>query len=268
MVTYLSKFGIEAFVGPKKKYSTDANLAGLSHEAEDLESVQTPMTIVDPEMGVWPKDAPDAEELVELEFEGARCVAVNGKRLSPLEVISLANTIGGRNGIGISHALENRIIGTKSRGVYEAPGMEILGEGLKFLYQVVLDRRATKLFEHLSGLVSDQIYDGRFFDPASTAAMLAIQELTKTATGEVTIGAYKGNLFFLKLTGVKATLYNEADSSMEASDGLNPVSSQGYAEVQSVEARSLAAAGQISMHPTGKREGDEASGSPSKRPRK
>ena len=80
----------------------------------------------------------------------------------------------------------------------------------------------------------------------------AIQELTKNASGTVTLGAYKGNLFFLKLTGVAASLYNEADSSMEASDGLNPVSSQGYAEVQSVEARSLAYAGQITEYPTGR----------------
>lgn len=268
MAAYLNGFGIEAFVGPKKKYSTDANLAGLSHEAEDLESVETPMTIVDPEMGVWPSKAPEKMETIKLTFVEARCVAINGKKLTPQGVIREANAIGGRNGIGIKHALENRIIGTKSRGVYEAPGMEVVGQGLAYLYQSVLDRRATKLFEHLSDLVSDQIYDGRFFDPTTKAAIVAIQELTKTASGEVTIGAYKGNLFFLKLTGVKATLYNEADSSMEASDGLNPVSSQGYAEVQSVEARSLAAAGQISMHPTGKREGDEASGSPSKRPRK
>lgn len=74
--------------------------------------------------------------------------------------------------------------------------------------------------------------------------------LLVAATGEVIVGAYKGNIFFLKLTGVVRTLYNEADSSMEASDGLNPVSSQGYAEVQSVEARSLAAAGQVDSQPT------------------
>jgi len=250
MAAYLSKFGIEAFVGPKKKYSTDANLAGLSHEAEDLESVETPMLIVDPEMGCWPAGAPDKLEEIKLTFENARCIAINGKKMSPQQVIREANVIGGRHGIGISHALENRIIGTKSRGVYEAPGMELLGTALSFVYQAVLDRRATALFKHLSQVVADQIYDGRFFDPTTRAALVAIQELTVPATGEVIVGAYKGNIFFLKLTGVVRTLYNEADSSMEASDGLNPVSSQGYAEVQSVEARSLAAAGQVDSQPT------------------
>lgn len=249
MAAYLQTFKIEAFVGPKKKYSTDANLAGLSHEAEDLESVETPMLIVDPEMGVWPKDAPDKVENVTLQFKAGRCVAINGKKMSPQQAIREANAIGGRNGVGISHALENRIIGTKSRGVYEAPGMELLGTALTFVYQSVLDRRATKLFEHLSALISDQLYDGRFFDPATVASMIAMRELTKPATGTVKVGCYKGNIFFLSLTGVEGTLYNEADSSMEASDGLNPVSSQGYAEVQSVEARSLARAGQITANP-------------------
>eukprot|EP00908_Phaeocystis_cordata_P018725 Transcript_30187.p3 GENE.Transcript_30187~~Transcript_30187.p3 ORF type:complete len:426 (-),score=216.42 Transcript_30187:1750-3027(-) len=245
MAAYLNKFGIEAFVGPKKKYSTDANLAGLSHEAEDLESVETSMLIVEPEMGKWPSEAPDAVEEVELEFEAARCVAINGKRMTPLEVIKEANEIGGRNGIGVSHALENRIIGTKSRGVYEAPGMQLLGQALEFVYQAVMDRRATKLFNDMSRLVSDQIYDGRYYDPTTTAAFAAIKELTKHAKGRVRVGAYKGNIFFLKLDQVPNSLYNEADSSMEASDGLNPVSSQGYAEIQAVEARSLALAGQI-----------------------
>jgi len=137
MAAYLGKFGIEAFVGPKKKYSTDANLAGLSHEAEDLESVETPMLIVDPEMGVWPSKAPDAMEEVTLGFEKGRCVSINGKKVTPLEAMHEANAIGGRNGVGISHALENRIIGTKSRGVYEAPGMELLGRALEFVYQAV-----------------------------------------------------------------------------------------------------------------------------------
>merc|ERR1712087_529475 len=245
MAAYLQTFGIEAFVGPKKKYSTDANLSGLSHEAEDLESVETPMLIVEPEMGVWPSAAPDKMEEVDLTFTAARCTAINGVDMTPLEVMREANVIGGRNGLGISHALENRIIGTKSRGVYEAPGMELLGRGLEFVYQAVFDRRAATLFASLSKLVADQVYDGRWFDPATVAARAAIKTLSERASGNVKVGAYKGNIFFLSLTNVQHSIYNEADSSMEASDGLNPVSSQGYAEVQSVEAKSLARAGCI-----------------------
>jgi argininosuccinate synthase len=245
MADYLNKHGIEAFVGPKKKYSTDANLSGLSHEAEDLESLETSMLIVEPEMSTWPTKAPDAMEEVRLTFAAGRCVAINGKEMTPLEVMREANAIGGRHGVGLSHALENRIIGTKSRGVYEAPGMALLGQALQYVYQAVLDRRATTLFEQLSKLISDQVYDGRWFDPATRAARLAVAELARPATGTAQVGVYKGNVFFLSLTGVAQTIYNEEDSSMEASDGLNPVSSQGYAEVQAVEAHSLALAGLI-----------------------
>lgn len=245
MEAFLTGLGIPAFVGESKRYSTDANLAGISYEAEDLESLQTAATIVKPQMGVWPQDAPDVVEPATVRFEAGRPVAINGTSGEPLEIMRLANTIGGRNGIGIKHALENRIIGTKSRGVYEAPGMEWLGTCLRFVYQATMDRRATDLFRHLSSLVAQQVYDGRAFDPVTRAAMAGIESLARFATGTVTVGVYKGNIQFHGLTDCPASLYNEADSSMEASEGLNPVSSQGYAEIQSVEAMALARAGQI-----------------------
>jgi argininosuccinate synthase len=245
MAEYLARFGIPATVGGRKKYSTDANLAGLSHEAEDLESLQTPCTIVEPTMGVWPQAAPDKVEEVTLRFESARAVVINGRKVTPLEAMREANLIGGRNGIGMKQALENRIVGTKSRGVYEAPGMELLGTALQHVYQAVLDRRATALFQQLSKLVANQIYDGRYFDPTTRAARAAIDVFAAAAAGTVRLGLYKGNAQFIGLTGCPASLYNEADSSMEASTGLNPVSSQGFAEIQGVEARALARAGQI-----------------------
>jgi argininosuccinate synthase len=247
MAEYLAGFGIAAPVGGKKKYSTDANLAGLSHEAEDLESIETPMTIVKPTMGVWPMAAPDKVEEVTLRFARGRVVQLNGQDVTPLDAMVQANRIGGRNGVGMKHALENRVIGTKSRGVYEAPGMELLGTALRFLYQAVMDRRATLLFQQLSKLVADQIYDGRYFDPATQAARAAIGVLAQHASGTVTVGLYKGNVLFHALRGCKASLYNEADSSMEASAGLNPVSSQGFVEIQGVEARAMAQAGQIKL---------------------
>ncbi len=245
MCEYLGKHGIVAFPGGKKRYSTDCNLAGLSHEAEDLESVETAMTIVEPTMGVWPMQAPDKIEEVEIGFTKGIATSVNGKKLNSLKMMLEVNKIGGRNGLGLSHALENRIIGTKSRGVYEAPGMELLGQALKYLYQATMDRRATTDFHHLSRFVAEQIYDGRWYDPATRAAYAAIDTYAQYATGTVKVGLYKGNILFLALKGVKASLYHEEDSSMEASSGLNPVSSQGFAEIQSVEAKSLALAGQI-----------------------
>ncbi len=245
MADYLNEAGIQAFVGGRKRYSTDANLAGISYEAEDLESVETPCTIVEPQMGVWPMQAPDAVETFTVRFAGARAAEINGQPVTPLQAMIEANKIGGRNGVGLKNALENRIIGTKSRGVYESPGMELLGSCLRFVYQAVLDRRSTELFSSLSRLVASQVYDGRYYDPVTRAALAAIDVLTESAHGTVSVGLYKGSVLFQSLTECPASLYNEADSSMEASEGLNPVSSQGYAEVQSVEARSMARAGQI-----------------------
>jgi len=245
MAEYLIRCGIEEITPGRKRYSTDANLAGISYEAEDLESLQTPCTIVKPQMGVWPQDAPGKVERFTVRFEKGRAIMINGRRVGPLQAMQLANQIAGRNGVGIKNALENRIIGTKSRGVYEAPGMELLGYCLAQVYQATMDRRATELFQYLSKLVARQIYDGRLFDPATRAAMAAIDVFAEFATGTVTVGLYKGNIQFHSLTDCPASLYNPADSSMEASSGLNPHSSQGYAEIQSVEARALARAGQV-----------------------
>jgi argininosuccinate synthase len=245
MAEFLNAAGIEAFPGGKKRYSTDANLAGLSYEAEDLEHLETASTIVEPQMGVWPHEAPEERETVTVRFEQGRCMAVNGSDVSALEAMLLANTIAGRNGVGIKNALENRIIGTKRRGVYEAPGMELLGTCLQQVYFAVLDKRASALLASLSPLVATQVYEGRMFDPATRAAQAAVDVLAEPATGTVTVALYKGNIYVESLTDCPGSLYNEADSSMEASEGLNPVSSQGYAEIQSVEARSLAKAGQI-----------------------
>merc|ERR1712060_310910 len=140
---------------------------------------------------------------------------------------------------------ENRILGTKSRGVYEAPGMTLLSQGLNYVYQAVLDRRSTNLFKQLSRHVSDQIYDGRYFDPSTRAAIAAIWQLAEPANGTVKVELYEGNVHFLSLTECPHSIYFEADSSMEASEGLNPVSSQGFLEVSGVEAKSMAKAGLI-----------------------
>jgi len=245
MAAYLAGFGIPAVVGLPKRYSTDANLAGLSHEAEDLEQLETPSLIVAPKMGVWPQHAPDAMETVVIRYRAGRPVEINGVAVTPLEAMRQANTIGGRNGIGIKSGLENRIIGTKSRGVYEGPGMELLHGGLQHVLQATLDRRATALYAGLGRMIADQVYDGRWFDTATRAARAAVDTLTASAGGVVSLGLYKGNITFLGMTEVAASLYNEADSSMEASEGLNPASSQGYADILSVEARALAKAGQF-----------------------
>ena len=243
MAKYLAQYDIPAVVGMKKRYSTDANMAGLSHEAEDLESLETPSLIVEPTMGVWPHEAPDEEETVTIRYASGRPIELNGEALDGVGIMLLANEIAGRNGIGMKNALENRIIGTKGRGVYESPGMELLGQGLQHVLQATLDRRSQGLYASMGSFISVQVYDGRYFDLATRAAQAAVDRLTANANGLVSLGLYKGNLFFKRMTELTASLYNEADSSMEASDGFDPASSQGYAEILSVEALALARAG-------------------------
>lgn len=244
MAEYLHAKGVEATV-TKKRYSTDANLAGLSHEAEDLEALTTSCLIVEPLMCVWPHEAPDRIEDVELRFEQGRCVSINGQEGDALDIMQRANQIAGRNGIGLRNALENRIIGTKSRGVYEAPGLDLLGFGLRAVYQTTMDRRSTGLFHNMSRLVAEQIYDARLYDPGGRAAMAGIDVLATHASATVKLGLYKGNLYFQSLSDCAASLYNPADASMEASDGLDPKSSQGFVEVLRCEALAIAGAGQI-----------------------
>lgn len=245
MAAYLREQGIEADAGERKRYSTDANLAGLSHEAEDLEDLEAPCEIVEPVMGVWPQSAPDEVENVTLSFRLGQCAAVNGTAMNPLQVMREANRIAGRNGIWMRNALENRIIGTKSRGVYEAPGMELLGFALNAVYQATLDRTSAVLFSQLSELIARQIYEGRYYDPATTAAKAAVDSLAHSATATVELGLYKGNMYFRSLRDCAASLYLPEHASMEASDGLNPASSQGFVEVQSVEAKAIALAGRV-----------------------
>lgn len=249
MADYLMSKGIEAEVGAKKRYSTDANLAGLSHEAEDLEYLTTSSRIVDPLMTCWPEDAPDKVEKVSIVFHDGKAVSINGMETNPLEIMREANKIGGRNGLGLANAMENRVIGTKSRGVYEAPGMELLGYCLSQVYQTVLDKRSTDLFSHLSKFVANQIYDGRYFDPSTRAALNAIDTLASRAHGKVDVSLYKGTVFIDSISEVPHSLYVEEFASMEADEGdqegLDPSSAQGFVEVQRCEAVALSRAGHI-----------------------
>src|SRR5262249_12491147 len=115
-------------------YSTDANLLGLTHEAGKLESLETPPSFVTPGMGVRPTEAPDQPESVTIRFQNGRPTAINGEPVGAYDAVARANQIGGRHGIGIgTHVVENRFVGIKSRGVYEAPGMELLGTAYAYL---------------------------------------------------------------------------------------------------------------------------------------
>lgn len=244
MIEYCEQHGLPIKASREKPYSTDANLLGLTHEAGKLESLQTPAHFVTPEMGVWAEQAPDQPEQVTVRFEKGLPVSLNGKPVDALKAITTANEIGGKHGIGIGlHLVENRFVGVKSRGVYEAPGMELLGSAYAFLLQLILDRRARELFDTLSATLTKQLYQGYWNDVASRMGRKAIAETAALVTGTVTIALYKGNVSYVSTSDVPHSLFSN-DSSMEAEGGFDHKDSEGFLGVLGVHARSLALTGQ------------------------
>ena len=246
MIDYCEHHKLPIKATKNAPYSTDANLLGLTHEAGKLESLETSPWFVTPGMGVKPADAPDSPETVSVRFENGRPVALNGKKVTAFEAITQANAIGGRNAVGIcSHLVENRFVGIKSRGVYEAPGMELLGTAYKFLLELVLDRRSREMFDGLSGFVAKQIYQGYGFDLATHMAREALKPVTALMTGTVRLKLYKGHAYFDAAVDVPHQMYSESNASMEAIGEFNHADSEGFLRVLQVSARALAANGQV-----------------------
>lgn len=253
MIAYCQKHNLPIKATLEKPYSTDANILGLTHEAGKLEDLTTPADFVQPEMGVSAEDAPDKPEIVTIEFLDGLPISICSKgndieSFSPVRIFACANTVAGRNGVGILlHTVENRFVGIKSRGVYEAPGMELFGKCYEYLLQTILDRRATKLFSYLSGLLAEQIYQGYWYDTASQMARAGINKIAKLATGIVTVKLYKGNVIQQSINNVPHSLYSESTASMEKIGSFNHGDSEGFLGVLGVGARALNAAGQIDV---------------------
>ena len=246
MIDFCQANGIPVRHSHEKPYSTDANFLGLTHEAGKLESLQVGAWEIEPEFGVRPDKAPDSMEEFKVRFEKGVPTRINGEPVPLVEAFARANTVGGRNGVGIClHVVENRFVGIKSRGVYEAPGMELLGRCYEFLLQLILDRRARRVFQRLSETLAEQIYQGFWFDPASEAVRAAVAQFAEFATGAIRVGCYKGNVVFLSAANCPQSIYNEQAASMEKVGEFNHADSEGLLNVLGVSARILAKSGQI-----------------------
>ena len=175
-------------------YSMDRNMWHLSHEGSDLED---PWNAPKDELFIVtniPEKAPDAKEYVEIEFEQGVPVSVNGKKLSPAQIVETLNEIGIRNGVGITDMVEDRLVGMKSRGVYENPAGAIIYYGHNELENLCLDR-ATQSFKQMVGIrFSELVYDGMWFSPLREALSAFVDETQKTVTGLVRLKLYKGNI--------------------------------------------------------------------------
>lgn len=245
MIEYCEQHGLPIKASREKPYSTDANLLGLTHEGGKLESLQTPAHFVTPEMGVWPADAPEKAEEFTVRFEKGSPVSINGKSVDAFKAMTIANEIGGKHGIGIGlHLVENRFVGVKSRGIYEAPGMELLGTCYAYLLQLILDRRARELFDMLSAHITKQLYQGYWNDVATRMSRKAIKETADLITGTVKVSLYKGIVSYVSTDDVPHSLFSN-DGSMEAEGGFDHQDSEGFLGVLGVHARLLAQVKQI-----------------------
>ncbi len=248
MIDYGQKHGLPITATHDKPYSTDANILGLTHEAGELEDLQTPTSRIRPGMGVFAADAPDEAEVFSVRFEKGHPVEINGQPVDAQQAITTANEIGGRHGIGIGlHAVENRFVGIKSRGIYEAPALELLGQCYEYLLQLILDRRTRRIYTPISEYIAEQIYQGYWFDTATQACWKFIEHLNGLATGTIAVSLYKGQASFHSATDAPHSLYSEDTASMEAIGDFDHRDSEGFLGVLGVSARALNQAGQTHL---------------------
>ncbi|MBR5156091.1 MAG: argininosuccinate synthase [Clostridia bacterium] len=219
-VDYAEAHGIELPMTKKDLYSRDRNIWHISHEGMDLEDPwNEPQLDNLLKLSVSPENAPDEPTYVEIEFEAGVPVSVDGEKLSPRELVEKLNELGGKNGVGIADICEDRLVGMKSRGVYETPGGTILYTAIQELEYLCLDRD-TQAFKRMSQTQFSQlVYDGKWFTPLREAMSAMYDEMDKTVTGTVRLKLYKGSC---TPAGAKSpySLYNEEIASFGDSKEL------------------------------------------------
>ena len=214
-------------------YSTDANLLHISYEGKALED---PWVSANEEMftrTVSPMHAPDEEEEVIIEFKEGTPVAVNGKQLSPAELLENLNIKAGRNGVGRVDIVENRFVGMKSRGVYETPGGTILHIAHRGIEQLILDGPAMLLRDELMPKYASLIYNGLWFSPEREMLQSLIDESQKNVSGEVKVKLYKGNCSLVGRRSPKS-IYSEGIVTFEAGNNYDQKDADGFIKLNAL----------------------------------
>lgn len=192
-IDYANAHGIEIPVSKEKIYSRDRNIWHISHEGGDLEDPANEAQDNLYMLTVPPEKAPDKPTYVEIGFEKGIPVALDGKKMGAVELLTELNRLGGENGVGITSMVENRLVGMKSRGVYETPGGTILYRAHEELERLTLDRRTLEFKEVLALKYADLVYDGNWFCKLREAMDAFVDETQKTVTGTVKVKLYKGS---------------------------------------------------------------------------
>ncbi|GIW92933.1 MAG: argininosuccinate synthase [Pirellulaceae bacterium] len=237
MIAYCEKNGIPVKATAAKPYSSDENCLHISYEAGKLEDLEVNgVELVEFGMTVSPREAPDEPEVVTIGFEAGVPVSVNGQPLSPLSIVQTLNRIGGRHGIGRIDMVENRFVGMKSRGVYEAPGMTLLYEALRLLEQITLDRDLLHLRDRLAPEVAELVYYGFWYSEKMEALMAFIRRSHRYVTGQVRLKLYKGNIL-VDGRSSPYSLYDAGIATMEGGGSYNQTDAEGFLRIQGLPLR-------------------------------
>jgi argininosuccinate synthase len=237
LIAYCEAKNIPVKATSKKPYSSDENCLHISYEAGLLEELATDgLALVDFGMTVSPQQAPDEPETITVGFESGVPTTLGGRRLSAQEMVGELNRIGGRHGIGRIDMVENRFVGMKSRGVYEAPGMTILYEAHRLVEQLTLDRDLLHLRDRLAPEVAEMVYYGFWYTAKMDALMAFIRQAQKPVTGEASLRLYKGNLLTHSRSSPNS-LYDAGIASMEGGGSYNQTDAEGFLRIQGLPLR-------------------------------
>lgn len=229
-IDYAEAHNIPLKISRETNYSKDKNLWHLSHEGLDLEDpANEPLYNKEGflEMGVSPEMAPDKPTYITLSFEEGVPVALDGKRMKGADMIKELNNIGGANGIGLADIVENRLVGMKSRGVYETPGGSILYHAHEVLETLCLDKATQHFKQQVALKFADIVYDGQWYTPLREALSAFVDETQKTVTGEVKLKLYKGNIINAGTTS-PYSLYSEEIATFDEDDVYDQNDSAGF----------------------------------------
>ena len=217
-IEYCKQHGIDLPFAADSSYSRDRNLWHISHEGLELEDpANEPNYDHLLVLGVSPEKAPDEGEYVTMTFEKGVPTSVNGEKMKVADIICKLNTLGGKHGIGIVDIVENRVVGMKSRGVYETPGGTILMEAHKQLEELVLDRATMEVKKEMGDKLAQVVYEGKWFTPLCDAIRAFVTSTQEYVTGEVKFKLYKGNIIKAGTTS-PYSLYSESLASFTTGD--------------------------------------------------
>ena len=227
-IDYAEAHNIPLKISRETNYSKDKNMWHLSHEGLELEDpANEPKYAGNMEMGVTPEEAPDEAEYISIDFVKGWPVAVNGEKLSPVDLVWKLNELGGKHGIGIIDIVENRLVGIKCRGVYETPGGTILYHAHEMLEQLCLDKATQHYKQRMALEYADLVYNGQWFSPLREAMTAFCEKTQQTVTGTVKLKLYKGNIIGAGMTS-PYSLYDPEIATFDEDDVYDQTWSEGF----------------------------------------